>query len=86
MLQEWENSGDLTSGDRLRRSIKVNLVFYMWMLIGGVAVLVLLVVFNVGGEMGLITYLKCLATCWGILLQMVMMGYAIVEIPRTLWT
>lgn len=36
--------------------------------------------------MGLVTYLKCLATCWGILLQMVMMGYAIVEIPRTLWT
>ena len=35
--------------------------------------------------MGLRTYLKCLATCWGILLQMVMMGYAMVEIPRSLW-
>ena len=35
--------------------------------------------------MGLRTYLKCLATCWGILLQMIMMGYAMVEIPRSLW-
>lgn len=35
--------------------------------------------------MGLKTYLKCLATCWGIILQMGMMGYAMVEIPRSLW-
>lgn len=35
--------------------------------------------------MGLMTWLKCLATVWGILLQIVMMGYAIVEIPRSLW-
>ena len=37
------------------------------------------------GDMGLITYAKCLATCWGIFLLMVMMGYAIVEIPRSFW-
>jgi hypothetical protein len=54
------------------------------MFIGGALVLVLLVFFNVAGDMGLITYLKCLATCWGIFLQIVMMGYAIVEIPRSL--
>jgi hypothetical protein len=48
------------------------------MLVGALLVLALLVVFKVGGDMGLITYLKCLATCWGIFLQIVMMGYAIV--------
>ena len=35
--------------------------------------------------MGLKTNVKCLATCWGIILQMGMMGYAMVEIPRSLW-
>jgi hypothetical protein len=64
--------------------LKFNGIFYLWMLIGGALILILLIVFNVAGDMGLITYLKCLATCWGIFLQIVMMGYAIVEIPRSL--
>jgi hypothetical protein len=54
------------------------------MAVGGALVLILLIIFNVAGDMGLMTYLKCLATCWGIFLQIVMMGYAIVEIPRSL--
>lgn len=78
MLQEWENSGDFSSMDRLKRSLKVNGWFYLYMLIGAVIILIPLIIFNVGGDMGLITYAKCLATCWGIFLQMVMMGYAIV--------
>jgi hypothetical protein len=78
VLQEWENSGDLKSSDRLKRSLKVNGTFYLWMIIGGVIVLVLLYTLNVGGDMGLVTYLKCIATCWGIFLQIVMMGYSIV--------
>lgn len=35
--------------------------------------------------MGLITFLKCIATIWGLLLLMSLMGYALVEIPKTLW-
>ena len=35
--------------------------------------------------MGLITFLKCLATIWGLLLLMGLMGYALAEIPKTLW-
>jgi len=35
--------------------------------------------------MGLITFLKCLATIWGLFLLMILMGYALVEIPKTLW-
>ncbi len=35
--------------------------------------------------MGLITFLKCLATIWGILLLIVLMGYSLVEIPKTMW-
>lgn len=83
-MQEWENSGDLKSSDRLKRSLKVNGIFYLWMIIGGVIVLVLLVTLDVAGDMGLMTFLKCIATCWGIFLQIIMMGYAIVEIPRSL--
>ena len=78
ILQEWENSGDLKSSDRMKRSFKVNGIFYLYMLVGAIIILIPLIYFDIGGGMGLITYLKCLATCWGIFLQMVMMGYAIV--------
>ena len=55
------------------------------MIIGAVIGLIALILLNAGGEMGLITFLKCLATIWGILLQMILMGYALVEIPKTMW-
>ncbi len=55
------------------------------MIIGAIAALVVLIWLNVGGEMGLITFLKCLATIWGLILLMILMGYALVEIPKTLW-
>ena len=35
--------------------------------------------------MGLFTLLKCLATSWGILLLIILLGYSLVEIPKTLW-
>lgn len=35
--------------------------------------------------MGLITFLKCLATIWGMILLMLLMGYALVEVPKTMW-
>ena len=85
VLQEWENSGDFSSWDRLKRSLKVNGLFYLYMIIGGAIILIPLILLDIGGDMGLITYAKCLATCWGILLQISMMGYSIVEIPRSFW-
>jgi hypothetical protein len=55
-------------------------------LIVGAAIFLLLLIFlNAGGDMGLITFLKCLATIWGILLLIVLMGYSLVEIPKTMW-
>lgn len=69
----------------MRRSLRVNGIFYLWMLVGAVLSLLLLIWFNAGGEMGLITFLKCLAMIWGLFLLMVLMGYALVEIPKTIW-
>jgi hypothetical protein len=48
------------------------------MLVGAIIFLALLIWLNAGGEMGLITFLKCLATIWGFLLLMSLMGYALV--------
>lgn len=47
--------------------------------------LIVLVLLDAGGEMGLITFLKCLATIWGMLLLMGLIGYGLVEVPTTMW-
>ena len=85
ILQEWEDAGDFESKDRLKRSLRSNGMFYLIMIVGAVVFLIILVLLNAGGEMGLITFLKCLATIWGMLLLMVLMGYALVEVPKTMW-
>ena len=64
--------------DRLKRSLKVNGLFYFYMIIGAVLALLLLLFFDVAGQMGLVSFLKCLATIWGLFLLMSLMGYAIV--------
>lgn len=53
-------------------------MFYLWMIVGAIVGLLLLIWFDAGGEMGLITFLKCLAMIWGLFLLMVLMGYAMV--------
>jgi len=55
------------------------------MLVGAIVFLGILIFTGIGGKMGLITFLKCLATIWGLLLLMGLMGYALVEVPKTLW-
>ena len=85
VLQEWENSGDLSSMDRLKRSLKSNGVFYLYMLVGGIVGLVLLMLVNAAGDMGLMTYLKSLASAFGMFLLMLLLGYGMVEIPKSHW-
>ena len=85
VLQEWEDAGDIESEARLRRSLRVNGWFYLWLLIGAVVALIIIFLLGIGREMGLIIFLKCLATMWGMLLLMVLLGYSLVEVPKTMW-
>lgn len=71
--------------DRLKRSLKSNGIFYVYMLVGAVVFLVVLVMVDAAGDMGLVTFLKCLASAFGIFLLMILMGYGMVEIPRACW-
>lgn len=85
VLQEWEDAGDLESGARMKRSLRINGIFYLVLIVIAIVALVVMVLLDVGGDMGLIVFLKCLATMWGMLLLMVLLGYALVEIPKTMW-
>jgi hypothetical protein len=65
--------------------LKSNGVFYLYMLIGGVLFLILLIWINAAGDMGIMTFLKCMASAFGMFLLMILMGYGMVEIPRSHW-
>ena len=78
VLQEWEDAGDLDSYDRLRRSLRTNGVFYLVLLGISIFFLILIIVLGVAEEMGLLIFLKCLATMWGMLLLMILLGYSLV--------
>jgi len=49
VLQEWEDAGDLESGDRMRRSLKSNGIFYLVLIIGAVVFLLILIFLDAGG-------------------------------------
>ena len=69
----------------MKRSLRINGIFYL-VLLGVAAVFLLaLVLLGVGKEMGLLLYLKCLAMIWGMFLLIILLGYSLVEIPRTMW-
>lgn len=78
VLQEWEDAGDIESIDRLKRSLKINGYFYLVLL--GISIVALLIIFflGIGEDMGLIIFLKCIATMWGMLLLMILLGYSLV--------
>jgi hypothetical protein len=78
VLQEWEDAGDLESNARMKRSLKINGIFYLVLIVIAIVALIIMIFLDVGGEMGLIVFLKCLATIWGMLLLMVLLGYALV--------
>lgn len=54
-------------------------------LVAGIIGLILLILVGAAGNLSLTIYLKALATAFGIFLLMIFMGYAMVEIPRSLW-
>ena len=69
----------------MKRRLKINGIFYLVLIVIAIVALVALFFLDAGGDMGLVVFLKCLATMWGMLLLMVLLGYALVEIPKTMW-
>jgi hypothetical protein len=55
------------------------------MAVGGILGLIIFFLLDSSQGINLPIYLKALATAFGIFLLMLLMGYAMVEIPRSLW-
>ncbi|KAI8823560.1 LMBR1-like membrane protein-domain-containing protein [Fimicolochytrium jonesii] len=85
ILQSWVRAGDFKFRRRLWAALKDNLIY--WSILGGVglvSLIYILVVAKISQDILLVMGMAA-ANAWGLLLITVMMGYGLVEVPRTLW-
>ncbi|KAJ3156197.1 hypothetical protein HDU86_003960 [Geranomyces michiganensis] len=85
MTQSWVRAGDFRLGRRLWVALKDNLIY--WSMLGGVGLVFLIYILFVVGisKDTLLTMGMAAGNAWGLLLVTIMMGYGLVEVPRTLW-
>ncbi|KAJ3010590.1 hypothetical protein HKX48_007319 [Thoreauomyces humboldtii] len=85
LLQAWVRVGDFRVGPRVWASARANLIY--WSILGsiGIAALIYILVVLQIDQDTLLTMGMAAANAWGLLLITIMMGYGLVEVPRTLW-
>ncbi|KAI8588706.1 LMBR1-like membrane protein-domain-containing protein [Geranomyces variabilis] len=85
MTQAWVRAGDFRLGRRLWAALKDNLIY--WSMLGGVGLVFLIYILFVMQitKDTLLTMGMAAGNAWGLLLVTIMMGYGLVEVPRTLW-
>ena len=82
IMMEYMQSGYLSCRMKLVDSLRVNMRFYMFAGIGCVAAFLLLVVF--GGGLNIFHFLMAAGNTYGLLLVVLLLGYGLVSIPRSM--
>lgn len=84
VMQSYSMTGDFTTLDRLKSAIKVNFIYYSS--IGAIfLVLLIYVVFRVGLDFASLKVIAISSSnTWGLFLLVILLGYGLVELPRTL--
>ncbi|KAI9104440.1 LMBR1-like membrane protein-domain-containing protein [Phlyctochytrium arcticum] len=85
IMQSWIRAGEFHLGRRLWAAVKDNLIY--WAILGSVGAVFLIYILIIAkfDKDSLLLMGIAAANAWGLLLSTVMMGYGLVEIPRTLW-
>eukprot|EP00127_Corallochytrium_limacisporum_P006722 Clim_evm11s234 gene=Clim_evmTU11s234 len=84
-VERFLDSGEFSTAERVRASIKRNALFYS---IGGIVGGLLFIYIAITQSLaisGLIGVAQALANTWGLFLVVILLGYGLVEIPRSLW-
>ncbi|KAJ3065069.1 LMBR1 domain-containing protein 2 [Podochytrium sp. JEL0797] len=86
VMATYVRSGDFTLKSRLYNAVRDNLFYYALMAVAGVAFLIYMLVAVKFTREGLTAILMAAANAWGLLLCTCMLGYGLVEIPRSVWS
>jgi len=83
--QGYVDAGDFTRLGRLRTSIKENLILYALCAVLGVIAILFLLSYGRLDAASLGGFLVALSNAFGITTGLVLVGYGLVEVPKTLW-
>lgn len=84
-MQEYSAAGQFNIKGKVLESIKQNLIFYGAIGVCGIGFLIWIVVANNIGKDQLPSFMFTLATTFGLLNIVLMLGYGLVEVPRMVW-
>lgn len=85
LMMEYWAAGDFDPKHRFRTSLRVNLKFYLALLVVFAVIIVAILVGKHFSLSKLVAYLIAAANSWGLLLIVMLLGYGVVDVPRSLW-
>jgi len=85
IIQEYEKAPDFTVKDKLKRALKTNLMFYVIIAVLGLAFVFYMVIKKQFTSKSLTAFLIAVSNAWGIFLIIMLFGYGLVAIPKSLW-
>ncbi|EPS72902.1 hypothetical protein M569_01845, partial [Genlisea aurea] len=87
LMQGYEDSGDFTMVERLKTSIRVNLVFYL--IIGSIGLFGLILIITLHknwiGGIGILGWAMACSNTFGLVTGAFLLGFGLIEIPKTVW-
>eukprot|EP00696_Hemimastix_kukwesjijk_P010995 gnl/Hemi2/23839_TR8004_c0_g1_i1.p1 gnl/Hemi2/23839_TR8004_c0_g1~~gnl/Hemi2/23839_TR8004_c0_g1_i1.p1 ORF type:complete len:597 (-),score=98.49 gnl/Hemi2/23839_TR8004_c0_g1_i1:302-2092(-) len=85
LLQEYVNSGEFTVMGKFKYSLKSN--FYFYMVLSGIfgVFIIYMLATSVLDKSSVISFGVAASNAWGLFLCVVLMGYGLVDMPRSLW-
>lgn len=85
LIQGYEDAGDFTMTERLRTSIRVNLVFYI--IIGSIGLLglILLIIMRKNWSGGVVGLAMACSNTFGLVTGAFLLGFGLSEIPKSIW-
>ncbi|KAG8383564.1 hypothetical protein BUALT_Bualt04G0026700 [Buddleja alternifolia] len=87
LIQGYEDAGDFTMMERLKTSIRVNLVFYL--IVGSIGLFGLIILItthkNWIGSTGILGFAMACSNTFGLVTGTFLLGFGLSEIPKSIW-
>ncbi|KYQ99758.1 hypothetical protein DLAC_03702 [Tieghemostelium lacteum] len=84
ILQTFSTTGDFRFQERISRSIKENLILYIFMAIAGFVFVIALLIAKHLSFQSLLSLIMMIANAYGAILIVLTLGYGLVDVPRNL--
>ena len=85
LVQSYVEAGDFTVWTRAKTSLRENLIFYAVAAVAAAAFLIYIAIKRGFSAGDLVGFGIAASNTWGLFLLIILLGYGLVELPRSLW-